>query len=316
MIARQAALRVDAGAAPRTTQAVRAHPETFLLGAVAHDCPFYSQADPRLVGIASKLHGQGAEDAYAPVRRAIAAAPDGPQAAPPAAIAFAAGALCHMAGDAVFHPAVFYFTGFASHPSLAVSRAYLFRHRQFETAMDLHLLPEHGCGLEHRLDRIVARALARPDARELLGAVARFYATSGRPPTEAEARGLLARAGRTQKLFFSRALRLLLRARHLRSAGTNGDTSALFYARFTPWSAHFASPRPYRDPVTGVGGIFDVREFFGRAVDRAAALCQNLERALGGEADAFPRPGPSLESGHPLDQDQQREYCDPALAGS
>jgi hypothetical protein len=314
MIARQAALRLDAGAAPRTTEAVRAHPETFLLGAVAHDCPFYSQADARVVGIATRLHGQGADDAYAPVKRAIATVADGTKHPPQAAAAFAAGALCHIAGDSVFHPAVFYFTGFASHASVAVSRSYLFRHREFETAMDLHLLPEHGAAIERRLDRLVARATAGPEAGEILGAVARFYATSSLPPSPTEGASILVRAGATQKLFFSRLVRLLLRAGHIRSSGSNADTSALFYARSTSWASYFTSPRPYRDPVTGVDGIFDVREFFGRAVDLAASSFGNLERALAGEANAFPQPGPSLESGRPLDQDQQMKHCDPALA--
>ena len=316
MIARQAALRLDAGAAPRTAAAVRACPEAFLLGAIAPDCPFYVAKDARVVGIATRLHGQGADDAYAPVKRALAALADGTKAVPPAAIAFAAGALCHIASDTVFHPAVFYFTGFAAHPRVAVSRSYLFRHREFESAMDLHLLPEHGGDIEQRLERLVARAFARADVGELLGALARYYATAGPPPSPTEVARILVRAGKTQKLFFSKALRLFLRARHVLRSGRNTDTSALFYARSTPWASYFASPRSYRDPVTGADGIFDVRQLFGRAVDVAASSFGNLERALAGDAQAFPQPGPSLESGHALDEDQQMKHCDPALAGS
>jgi hypothetical protein len=310
MIARQAALRLDATAAPSTQAAVQACPEAFLLGAVAPDAPFYVPGDARVVAIASLLHGHGAVDAYAPVKRVIGTGPTGAPIAP-AAIAFAAGVLCHFAADTVFHPAVFYFTGFAAHAKPAVKHAYLFRHRTFETAMDLQFLAEHGSGLERRLDRLLARANARPDVGELVAAGARCYATSGQPPAEVEMARILEQAGKTQKLFFSRTLRVLLRARNIIGAGKNADLSALFYARPTP--SAFSSPRPYRDPVTGADGMFELRDFFSRAVDRTTSLCGFLERALAGDADAFPYPGPSLESGHPLDHDQQMKHCDPAL---
>jgi hypothetical protein len=311
MIARQAARKLDTTATPRTKEAVQACPEAFLLGAVAPDGPFYVPGDARLVAIATLLHGQGAVvDAFAPVKRVIGA---GAAAASPAAMAFAAGVLCHIAADTVFHPAIFYFTGFSAHASATVKGAYLYRHRSFETAMDLQLLAEHGSGLERRLDRLLARASARPDAGELVAAVARCYATAGQPPSTAEAARILEQAGKTQRLFFSKPLWALLCIRHIYSAGRNPDTSALFYARTTPWTPTFSSPRPYRDPVSGVDGVFDLGECFSRAVDRTVSLCGNLERALAGEATAFPHPGPSLESGHPLDQDQQMKHCDPAL---
>jgi hypothetical protein len=208
MIARQAARQLDATAAPSTRAAVQACPEAFLLGAVAPDGPFYLPGDARVVAIASLLHGQGAADAYAPVKRVIAAGSAG-ASVPPAAIAFAAGVLCHFAADTVFHPAIFYFTGSSAHASSAVKDAYLFRHRAFETAMDLQLLAEHGRGLERRLDRLLDQALARPDAGEIIAAAARCHATSGQPPAEAEAARILEQAGKTQRLFFSRTLRVL-----------------------------------------------------------------------------------------------------------
>lgn len=308
LIARQTADKLDDRATPRTKEAVRACAEAFLLGAIAPDGPFYVPEDPRVVEIASRLHGRGAADAFAPVKRAIAdVSPSSGVSA--AAIAFAAGALCHIAGDTVFHPAVFFFTGFAAHPSTKVSRSYLYRHRALEAAMDLHLLAEHG-DLPRRLDHILARAKVRPDASELFAAAARFYATAGAPPSPAQAASILDRAGTTQRLFFSTPLRLLLRLRHLAGAGRNTDTSALFYRRSAHFAPTFTSPRPYRDPVSGADGFFDVRALLTRAADMAASLCECLERSLAGDASAFPHPGPSLESGHPLDQDQQMKYCE------
>jgi hypothetical protein len=286
---------------------VRACPDAFLLGAIAPDGPFYCPEDPRVVAIATRLHGKDADDAFAPVKRAMATG-----AAGGAAQAFAAGVLCHIAGDAVFHPAVFYFTGFPAHASPKVRGSYLHRHRSFESALDLHLLGEHG-DLPRRLDRVLAGARTQPGADELMAAVARCYTTAGEPLSPATAARILARAGRTQRVFFSPWLRLLLRLRHLGHAGKNRDTSALFYSREPRSAATFTSPRPYRDPVTGADGIFDVRALLGRAAATAASLCQSLERSLAGDTAAFPHPGPSLESGHPLDQDQQMKYCDPIL---
>lgn len=304
LIARAAARTLDATVTAKTAAAVAACPEAFLVGAVAPDGPFYVTGDARVVAIAGLLHGYGATDAYAPVQRAITS----DDAVPAAAIAFAAGVLCHMAADTVFHPAVFYFTGFPTHASVAVQRAYLFRHRAFETAMDLHLLAEQGQGIERRLDRLLVHVRARSEASDLFAAAARYYATSPR-----EAATILERAGKTQRLFFSRTLRLLLRLRHLPHAGRNTDVSALFYADSSSWAARFTSPCPYRDPVTGEHATFDLPGYFARAVARSVSLCESLERALAGDATAFPRPGPSLESGHALDQDQQMRHCDPTL---
>jgi hypothetical protein len=99
----------------------------------------------------------------------------------------------------------------------------------------------------------------------------------------------------------------------LRKAGTNSDLSGLFYGRTREWDTLFTSPRPYRDPISGTEGVFELRELFGRAVSRTLSLWDALERAVEGDADAFPLPGPSLDSGHPVSEGQVMTYCDPAL---
>jgi hypothetical protein len=313
MIARAAAARLETGAVPQTGESLRCCPEAFLLGAVAHDGPFYLPKVGRMAGIAARLHGKGVDDAYAPVKRAIADLPAGTRTGSPA-IAFAAGALCHMAADAVFHPAVAYFTGFASHPDETVRSACIFRHREFESAMDLHFASAPGG--EHKLQALWRRAAARPDAAELLGAAARFYAADGQPFAEAEAGRVFAQAGRTQRLFFSPTARWLARLLGSREKGRNGDASSLFYRRSSAWNSYFTSPRPYRDPISGANGVFYAHQFFLLAVERAASLLSLLERASQGDTAAFPSPGPSLESGHPLNEDQGMRYCDPGLVGS
>jgi hypothetical protein len=310
MIARAAAARLETAAVPRTAESVRRCPEALLLGAVAHDGPFYLPKAGRMADIAARLHGKGADDAYAPVKRAIADLPAGTRTGSPA-IAFAAGALCHMAADVVFHPAVFYFTGFASHPDETIRGACIFRHREFESAMDVYFAS--GLGAERKLHALWRRAAARPDAAELLGAAARFYAADGQPFTEAEAGRVFAQAGRTQRLFFSPIARGLAHLLGLPKKGRNGDSSSLFYRRSSTWNSYLTSPRPYRDPISGADGVFDARQFLVQAVERAVSLLSRLERASEGDTAAFPSPGPGLESGHPLNEDQIMRYCDPGL---
>jgi hypothetical protein len=311
MIARATAAKVDAQATPRTAAAVRACPEAFLLGAVAHDGPFYWPGDPRMTALGDHLHGKGVDvgDGYAPIKRALATGRDD---VPAAAIAFMAGALTHMAADTVFHPAVFYFTGFANHPQRHVSEAYLYRHRAFEAAMDLDLLPSHGQGLERKLTAVIARANARPDADDLWSAVARFYAHAA-PPSPVEALRIVRRAGKTQALFFSSPARLVAKVLGFRRAETNADVSSLFYTTRRRWRDGWCAARPYRDPVTGDEGHFDLGEFFGRALGRALSLWTALERALDGDATAFAQPGPCLDSGRPVGEERPMRYCDPTL---
>ena len=307
MLARAAAPKADEHATPRTTHSLRACPDAFLLGAVAYDGPFYLPKEAGMASLGAKLHGKGVDDVFAPIKRILAGTATAP------AIAFAAGALSHLAADTIFHPAVFYFTGFASHPDSEVSGAYIFRHRAFEAAMDLHLLAEHGAGIERKVKDLFARVSASPNAKEVMHAVARFYAEEEHPPSEEEAARILRQAGKAQSLFSSAALRVLARVLNMRNASKNSDLSGLFYGRSSQWKSHFTSPRSFRDPISGTEGIFDVREFFQRAVERTLSLFGALERAIAGDANAFPYPGPNLDSGHPVNKEQAMKYCDPAL---
>jgi hypothetical protein len=193
---------------------------------------------------------------------------------------------------------------------------YLFRHRAFEAAMDLRVFSEHGRGIEPKLGRILQRAAGRADAEELLAALARFYATEAPAPSIPDITTILRKAGGTQRLFFSTPVRLLARALHLRMAGKNADASALFYTKSSRWLRDFVSPRPFRDPISGVGGTFETNRFLDEAAQLSVANFARLERALDGDAQAFPHPGPSLESGHPLDADQRMRHCDPELLRS
>jgi hypothetical protein len=103
----------------------------FFLGATAPDIPFYYLAGPKRACIQEKsipFHGTDAR-ALKPVLAFLDQNPN----SDPDRLAFAAGVICHILGDTIFHPLVYYFSGMGGiHPGATA------RHRQFETAMDLH----------------------------------------------------------------------------------------------------------------------------------------------------------------------------------
>ena len=112
---------------------VRSFPNLFLLGAITPDIPFYYLAGPKTAavqGLSAPFHGTDG-CALLPVLTFLDKYPD----QPPAALAFAAGVICHLLADTLFHPLVYYFAGMDGvHPGATT------RHRQFETAMDLYFL--------------------------------------------------------------------------------------------------------------------------------------------------------------------------------
>ncbi len=312
MVARLAAAGIDARATPATAESISNYPEAFRLGAVAYDGPYYMPKDERMARLGDQLHGKGVADVFAPIKRVLSGVAGGSKRPSPA-IAFAAGGLTHLAADTIFHPAVFYFTGFASHPNTAVSGSYMFKHRGFEAALDQSLMGTHGSGIDRTVSGLFARALARPEANALMSALARFYSSDGQAVSEEEARRILRRYGKLQRLFFSTGMRVLARLLGSRRAGDNSDMSSLFYVRSGQWNNYFAARRRYRHPISGIEDVFEAGDFLRRAAMRSLSLLGNLELALDGDASAFPLPGPCLDSGQSIDEDQTMKYCDPAL---
>ncbi len=314
IIALETASRLGSGG--EAGKAIADRTEAYLLGAVAHDGPYYARKDPLMALAGDRLHGRGVDDAFACVKRAVTTrrAGDGIKP-PPSAIAFAAGALTHIAADIVFHPAVFYFTGFPSHPDRRIADSYMYRHWGFEAALDMHYLSERGKGSPRKTARLYRHALKRDDADELLEAIARFYATGGETPSVKAADAVMRGAGRTQGLFGIAPLRLLAKILNAPQAGKNADASAAFYARRGPWEGWMSGEKPFKDPVTGEDGIFEVGACFDSAVNTALGFMRRLESSLSGDARAFPLPGPCLDTGMPLDDGRIMRHCDPRLLG-
>ncbi len=105
-------------------------PNLFFLGAIAPDIPFYYLAGPHMKSarkLGAFLH-KGDAHALMPVLAFLDQDQD------PAARAFAAGVVCHILADTMFHPLVYYFSGKEGIHAGATAR-----HRQFETALDIHL---------------------------------------------------------------------------------------------------------------------------------------------------------------------------------
>jgi len=103
----------------------------FLMGAISPDIPFYYLAGPKsavIQHLSTSFHGRD-ERSLVPVLAFL----DQNQDKDPAVLAFAAGVICHILADTLFHPLVYYFAGKEGIHSGATAR-----HRQFETAMDLH----------------------------------------------------------------------------------------------------------------------------------------------------------------------------------
>jgi len=115
----------------------------YYLGAIIFDTPYYvltGQNRSNLYAAAQRLHGYNASRSFNPFR-ALATSPENmPEGYRP----FLAGALTHVAADAVFHPLIYYFGGndedvFTNKAAQATAR-----HRRLETALDLHFLSRNG----------------------------------------------------------------------------------------------------------------------------------------------------------------------------
>lgn len=124
-------------------------PRLFLLGAVAPDIPFFYLAGPKgeiIRNISDPLHGNRAlKKVVSFLDRALepgflsqdqpfsgSCTCHGREVAAPA-LALVAGVICHILSDTGFHPLVYYYAGMDG-----VHEGATARHRQFETAMDLH----------------------------------------------------------------------------------------------------------------------------------------------------------------------------------
>ncbi|SEL96550.1 Zinc dependent phospholipase C [Syntrophus gentianae] len=115
----------------------------YYLGAIIFDTPYYAltgQNRSNLIAAATRLHGYSASapfNPFGPLAKSTEVLPEGYGP-------FVAGALTHVAADAVFHPPIFYFSGNDKDvPANQAARATT-RHRRLESALDLHFISQNG----------------------------------------------------------------------------------------------------------------------------------------------------------------------------
>ncbi|WP_321495308.1 zinc dependent phospholipase C family protein [uncultured Desulfobacter sp.] len=110
-------------------QPIQKCPFVFLMGSVCPDSPFYYLSGPQkqqIRALADPFHRPDKE-ALVPLLKFLN------HHRSPAALALAAGCVCHIMSDTTLHPLVYYYAGMKGLHTGATDR-----HRYFETAMDLH----------------------------------------------------------------------------------------------------------------------------------------------------------------------------------
>jgi hypothetical protein len=221
---------------------IRWFPNLFLLGAITPDVPFYYLAGPKIAGIqalSAPFH-QTDRRALLPALAFLNHYPD----QNPAALAFAAGVICHLLADTLFHPLVYYFAGMDGvHPGATA------RHREFETAMDLYFLHLSQGRSEVSLARVIK------DLEVSTGQRSRFMAELFQARTRSEQRylGLALYSHMTfQGLFRSGLLFNALAFLNRNTSWIPDKVVGLIYPAKGPVNLDFFNrPLEYKDPCSG-----------------------------------------------------------------
>ncbi len=117
---------------------IACNPALYYIGAVAHDIGFYDFSKPaetNLEQMANQLHGVDGENTLEPVIKIMEMALS--QNSKHTQLAFLLGMLSHFVADSIFHPMVYYMSGNYFANDLEEREKAVFRHRLFETAIDL-----------------------------------------------------------------------------------------------------------------------------------------------------------------------------------
>ena len=119
---------------------IAGNPALYYLGAIAHDIAFYDLSKPpeaSIERVANQLHGVQGENTLVPLIMMIETALSRKNRH--AMLAFLLGMLTHFVADSSFHPMVYYMSGNYFADDLGERGKAVFRHRLFETAVDLWL---------------------------------------------------------------------------------------------------------------------------------------------------------------------------------
>lgn len=268
---------------------VSSHENLFFLGAVTPDIPFFDVLAPgtRQVQFLAKPFHTSDSQALIPVlnflnRFSNSGLSQGPD---PAALALGAGVVSHILADTVFHPLVFYFCGLDGVHAGATAR-----HRQFETAMDLHFLYLAGRTARTSLQQTI-RGIEIPKHHHH-GLTAALFKAETNWQKKGLARALTSFAA-FQLLFRSLTIYRLMSLLEKKRMVTDTDVAPVypgFRPRFLPF---FGRPMGFRDPITGQAFRPRLRTMAHQAADAALGVLDMAGRSLRDGAD------PTLLMGRP-----------------
>jgi len=143
------------------TETIGGHADFYYLGAVFPDILYYSR-DPRVSRAAYFLHG----DTGVPTNAFIFDVLDQIQDTPDEkTLVFTWGFLSHCALDIVFHPVVFYFSGYAPQDDHTRQLHSEYRHLHYETIIDRHF--NKGSFLENMINPAIVKDLTLPPMRNI-----------------------------------------------------------------------------------------------------------------------------------------------------
>ena len=276
-------------------EAALACPNALKLGAIYPDLPYYltgtGDLAKRAAALGNRYHGAHGEDTY-DLPRALLAGIEESDA--PARRAMLVGVASHLCADAAFHPLVYFVTGNYYDPDPARRSKAIRGHRRFEGLLDMVL-----CGGTEGIRGCNAKQVweaLEEDASTLLPWSVRRQTVEGGAAILAAASEKFLEA---QPMFGNPVAGLLAAWMTPWLPGHLKELAALFYGRPSAKALEKAGGAfEYRNPATGDPCAASARQLMEKAIDDSAALCAELETALGnGDAKTFRRAGPSLNFG-------------------
>jgi len=271
-------------------EAVEKYPALFVLGGVAPDINFYCMAGPgakQIQALSAPFH-QSNRKALLPVlefldRRLAGKKLDFP------ALALAAGAVCHIMADTVFHPLVYYFAGMDGvHPGATA------RHRQFETAMDLYFWQD-GPGDPWLGRHLFFLEIPRQEVTVLLADL--FHARNPGQVNQA-----LGWHTWIQYLFFAPWVKKLMTGARRLGLPFSGKATGLAYPfRHGVALPFFSEDIVYWDPVTRKKNLTSIRKLTQDTVDGTKKVLALAAEAMGQQQGiaAYLRAHPGLPQVRP-----------------
>lgn len=287
---------------------IACNPALYYFGAIAHDIGFYDFSKPtegNLERGANQLHGVDGEDTLDPLIKMMEMALS--QNNKRNQLAFLLGMLTHFVADSTFHPMVYYMSGnyFAEDPEKRGKAE--FRHRLFETAIDLWL--ENVEPLKYPLDLITLWRETGEAGREALELLVGYYAHLG----DKHIREHVLKAWRNHRLLqtaftWSTPWRILAFYRRFGHPSVE-KYEALFYSQPLNLS-YFDSSLEWRHPVTGAPHNMTLGDLYEVSVEKVITLFERLStQSIGGWPLLLRELQPlSLDSGLPYVSVTQMKY--------